>query len=124
MLRSALVALLLASASAFQAPRLPAVARRAARSPLSMADDEGLNAGLNEKFSFGGGNAKPSGGRLGSSVDQDGKSNVWAVEPKMEVEVGKEGDGFKKTAIIGGGAAAAIAAVAAIVANLPNPDLL
>mmetsp|Transcript_165 Transcript_165/g.437 ORF Transcript_165/g.437 Transcript_165/m.437 type:complete len:112 (-) Transcript_165:74-409(-) len=27
----------------------------------------------------------PTKGRLGSSVDQDGKSNIWAVEPKMQV---------------------------------------
>lgn len=31
-------------------------------------------------------------GRLGGTIDQDGKSNVWAVEPKMEVE----GAGTKK----------------------------
>lgn len=24
--------------------------------------------------------------RLGASIDQDGKSNIWAVEPKMRVE--------------------------------------
>ena len=47
---------------------------------------------------------------------------MWAVEPKMEVQVGKEGDGFKKTAIIGGGAAAALIAVLGIVSTLPNPD--
>ena len=28
----------------------------------------------------------PSGSRLGGTVDQDGKSNVWAVEPSMKVE--------------------------------------
>lgn len=28
--------------------------------------------------------------RLGSSRDQDGKSNVWAVEPKMRVEVRRD----------------------------------
>ena len=27
-----------------------------------------------------------SGSRLGGTVDQDGKSNVWAVEPAMNVE--------------------------------------
>merc|ERR1719201_2015549 len=27
-----------------------------------------------------------SGSRLGGTVDQDGKSNVWAVEPSMKVE--------------------------------------
>lgn len=29
--------------------------------------------------------------RRGASKDQDGKSNVWAVEPKMRVEVGSPG---------------------------------
>uniref|UniRef100_A0A7S0L765 Uncharacterized protein n=1 Tax=Coccolithus braarudii TaxID=221442 RepID=A0A7S0L765_9EUKA len=28
----------------------------------------------------------PPSGRLGATVDQDGKSNVWAVEPSMKVE--------------------------------------
>jgi len=28
----------------------------------------------------------PPGSRLGGTVDQDGKSNVWAVEPSMKVE--------------------------------------
>jgi hypothetical protein len=34
--------------------------------------------------------------RRGTSVDQDGKSNIWAVEPKMQVEVAKEGEGVAK----------------------------
>lgn len=34
--------------------------------------------------------------RLSIAVRQDGKSNVWAVEPKMQVEVAAEGDGTKK----------------------------
>jgi len=28
----------------------------------------------------------PPTGRLGATVDQDGKSNVWAVEPAMKVD--------------------------------------
>eukprot|EP00633_Aureoumbra_lagunensis_P003324 CAMPEP_0197287198 /NCGR_PEP_ID=MMETSP0890-20130614/3341_1 /TAXON_ID=44058 ORGANISM="Aureoumbra lagunensis, Strain CCMP1510" /NCGR_SAMPLE_ID=MMETSP0890 /ASSEMBLY_ACC=CAM_ASM_000533 /LENGTH=73 /DNA_ID=CAMNT_0042756577 /DNA_START=80 /DNA_END=301 /DNA_ORIENTATION=- len=28
----------------------------------------------------------PKSTKLGSSIDQDGKSNIWAVEPKMQVE--------------------------------------
>ena len=28
----------------------------------------------------------PPSGRLGATVDQDGKSNVWAVEPTMKVD--------------------------------------
>eukprot|EP01039_Chlorochromonas_danica_P004144 gene4145-4549_t len=40
--------------------------------------------------------------RLGRSRDQDGKSNIWSVEPKMEVvsELGE--NDFKKNLIIGG----------------------
>ena len=60
----------------------------------------------------------------GASVDQDGKSNIWALEPKMRDEVQGEGDGFKKIAIIGAGAAAAAVAVVGIVSVLPNPDLI
>ena len=30
--------------------------------------------------------------RLGRSKDQDGKSNIWSVEPTMEVVEAKEGD--------------------------------
>ena len=29
-------------------------------------------------------------------ISQDGKGNIWAVEPKMQVEVSKEGDGMQK----------------------------
>ena len=28
----------------------------------------------------------PGSGRLGATIDQDGKSNVWAVEPAIKVE--------------------------------------
>lgn len=63
-------------------------------------------------------------GRLGSSIDQDGKSNVWAVEPKMQVEVAAEGDGTKKLIFIGGGAAATIAFITAVVSFLPDPDTI
>jgi hypothetical protein len=37
-------------------------------------------------------------GRLGSSIDQDGKSNIWAVEPKMKVD--EEGGGPSAAAYI------------------------
>lgn len=59
--------------------------------------------------------------RLGSSKDQDGKSNVWAVEPRMAVEDGSE----DKTAslVLGGGVlAAGLIAVAITLANLPSLD--
>ena len=40
------------------------------RAPTHPRTDDGLNADLNQKFSFGGGDKAPAGGRLGSSVDQ------------------------------------------------------
>ena len=39
--------------------------------------------------------------RLGRSKDQDGKSNIWSVEPKMEV-VDEEITGFNKNILISG----------------------
>lgn len=32
----------------------------------------------------------PPKGRLGATIDQDGKSNVWAVEPTMQVDQASE----------------------------------
>lgn len=41
--------------------------------------------------------------RLGRSKDQDGKSNIWSIEPTMEVEEDEEGGGVaKKNLIVGG----------------------
>ena len=46
--------------------------------------------------------------RLGRSRDQDGKSNIWSIEPRMEV-AGEEAGGAKKNlAIIGAVIGAAI----------------
>ena len=45
-------------------------------------------------------------GRLGSSIDQDGKSNIWAVEPKMQVDQGGGGGG--NLAAVGVGAVLAL----------------
>ena len=44
-------------------------------------------------------------GRLGSSVDQDGKSNIWAVEPKMAVDqdAGASGGGLFEAPAAGEG---------------------
>ena len=39
--------------------------------------------------------------RLGRSKDQDGKSNIWSVEPKMEV-IEEEITGFNKNILTGG----------------------
>ena len=42
--------------------------------------------------------------RLGRSRDQDGKSNIWSIEPTMEVEEEEngEGSGTKKNLVIAG----------------------
>lgn len=58
----------------------------------------------------------------GVSVDQDGKSNVWAIEPKVEVD-NRSNEEKTNSALVGGGAFAAVAAAAgAILANLPDPS--
>mmetsp|Transcript_3139 Transcript_3139/g.4838 ORF Transcript_3139/g.4838 Transcript_3139/m.4838 type:complete len:165 (-) Transcript_3139:103-597(-) len=60
--------------------------------------------------------------RYGSSKDQDGKSNVWAIEPKMKVEeMDTEGESSPLTIGLTILAASGVA-VAAILANLPPPD--
>jgi hypothetical protein len=58
----------------------------------------------------------------GVSVDQDGKSNVWAIEPKMEVSA-KSSEEKTKSAIIAGAGLAAFAGIAGVVlTNLPDPN--
>lgn len=58
----------------------------------------------------------------GVSLDQDGKSNVWAIEPKMEVD-SKSSEEQASSALFAVGGFAAFAAVAAgILTNLPDPD--
>ena len=51
--------------------------------------------------------------RLGRSRDQDGKSNIWSIEPTMEVEEEEEGSGTQKNLVIAG------AVIGAAVACLP-----
>jgi hypothetical protein len=52
--------------------------------------------------------------RLGRSRDQDGKSNIWSIEPTMQVEELEEGEtGTKKNLVIAG------AVIGAAVACLP-----
>lgn len=58
----------------------------------------------------------------GVSVDQDGKSNVWAIEPKVEVESKSSEEKTKSAGIAAGGVAAAAAAAAGILTNLPDPS--
>jgi hypothetical protein len=60
------------------------------------------------------------------SVDQDGKSNVWAIEPKMEVSA-KSNDEKTSSALITGGDLVAFAVIAAgvVLPNfLPEPNQL
>jgi hypothetical protein len=55
-------------------------------------------------------------------VDQDGKSNVWAIKPKMEVSTQSNKE-KAKSALIAGGVLAAFVAVAGItLINLLNPN--
>merc|ERR1711966_314098 len=55
--------------------------------------------------------------RVGASIDADGKSNVWAVEPKMQVENPTGGGGMAKTGIALAAIAAAGAGVFALVSS-------
>mmetsp|Transcript_8400 Transcript_8400/g.19476 ORF Transcript_8400/g.19476 Transcript_8400/m.19476 type:complete len:139 (-) Transcript_8400:854-1270(-) len=58
----------------------------------------------------------------GVSVDQDGNSNVWALEPRVELETTPK-EQKMMSVMIGGGVFVALAAVSAVLlANLPNPN--
>lgn len=58
----------------------------------------------------------------GVSINQDGESNVWAIEPKMEIDT-KSSEEKSKGAIIAVGGLVAFTAVAAFVlTNLPDPN--
>ena len=58
----------------------------------------------------------------GVSVDQDGKSNVWAIEPKVEIDT-RSSEEKTGSALIGVGGFAAFAAMAAVIlTNLPDPN--
>lgn len=58
----------------------------------------------------------------GVSMDQDGKSNVWAIEPKMEIE--NKSSEEKTGGLIAGLAALGVFGViaAGVLTNLPDPD--
>jgi len=63
--------------------------------------------------------------RLGRSRDQDGKSNIWSIEPTMEVVDEESGGGVKKNLLIGGlvigAAVAALPLFAAFSKLFPDP---
>jgi hypothetical protein len=58
----------------------------------------------------------------GVSVDQDGKSNVWAIEPKMEVSTKSSEEKTQSALLAGGGLVAFAAAAGFILTNLPDPN--
>ena len=58
----------------------------------------------------------------GVSVDQDGQSNVWALEPKVEIENKSNEEKTQNALFAAGGLAVCVVAAAAILANLPDPD--
>ena len=63
----------------------------------------------------------PGSGRLGGTVDQDGKSNVWAVEPSMKVD--KKDKGILQFAPVIGVAVLAVASVPLLpLLFAANPD--
>ena len=64
----------------------------------------------------------PSQSERGVSVDQDGKSNVWAIEPREEIS-SKSSEEKTQSALIAGAGFVAFAAVAAgVLSNLPDPN--
>lgn len=58
----------------------------------------------------------------GVSLDQDGKSNVWAIEPKMEVESKSSEEKTSSVLFAAGGLAAFAAVAAGLLTHLPDPD--
>mmetsp|Transcript_1485 Transcript_1485/g.2222 ORF Transcript_1485/g.2222 Transcript_1485/m.2222 type:complete len:113 (-) Transcript_1485:319-657(-) len=58
----------------------------------------------------------------GVSIDQDGKSNVWAIEPKMEVDTKSAEEKGSSALLAAGGFAAFAVAAGVILTNLPDPD--
>merc|ERR1712238_288163 len=63
-----------------------------------------------------------SGTERGVSVDQDGKSNVWAIEPKMEVST-KSSEEKTKSALLAGAGLVTFAGLAGFaLTHLPDPN--
>jgi hypothetical protein len=58
----------------------------------------------------------------GVSVDQDGKSNVWALEPKVYVSTDTSEEKTQSALLAGGGLIAFTAAAGFILTNLPDPN--
>ena len=58
----------------------------------------------------------------GVSVDQDGKSNVWAIEPRESVSSKTSEEKTQSALLAGGGIAVVAAAAGFILTNLPDPN--
>jgi hypothetical protein len=58
----------------------------------------------------------------GVSVDQDGKSNVWAIEPKVFVAEKSSEENTKSVIMAAGGLAGFAAFAAVVLTNLPDPN--
>ena len=67
-------------------------------------------------------NSNPSGVERGVSMDQDGKSNVWAIEPKMEIENKSNEEKTGSTLLAVGGFVVFAAVAAGVLTNLPDPN--
>jgi hypothetical protein len=63
-----------------------------------------------------------SGVERGVSVDQDGKSNVWAIEPQVSVSTKSSEENTQSALLAGGGLVAVAAAAGFILTNLPDPS--
>ncbi|CAB9509503.1 expressed unknown protein [Seminavis robusta] len=106
MMRQIVALLLLASASAFSVA--PMTNTRVNTMALFAEEDSYTSS------------ARPV--ERGVSVDQDGKSNVWAIEPKMEVS-SKSNEEKTQSAIVAAGGFGAFAVLAGVVLlNLPDPN--
>ena len=57
----------------------------------------------------------------GVSMDQDGKSNVWAIEPKMEIENKSSEEKTGSALLAVGGFAVFAASLARVSGSLTNP---
>ena len=58
----------------------------------------------------------------GVSVDQDGKANVWAIEPKMEIDTKSVEEKGASALFALGGLAVFATAAGVILTNLPDPN--
>jgi len=105
----AIVLLLVAAVSAFRAPR---VARHSAFQRYAIDPSDVVPTEPEPVVDFEDPGQKlfdmNKNVRLGRSRDQDGKSNIWSIEPRMEVEEGGEEGGLKKNLFIVGGVFGAV----------------